>query len=189
MSLLGILKETDGDRRPARPLERAPSAPPAIETLAGGEAAAAIARVLAPGGRGGIVIIARALAGRRVLFVRDEDVPVPEKYRDVVRFTRAELEQIVRERWSAEHLRAVVLVKEEFRSGEPQAQLVPADEAAEMRRTMVPAGEWLERSGEAAAPAASAPVRVAPTLEELCEERQAWLWRGFVGPSPEEPAW
>ena len=188
MSLLGILKETDGDRRPAQPLERAPSAS-AIETLAGGEAATAIARVLAPGGRGGIVIIARALAGRRVLFVRDEDVPVPEKYRDVVRFTRAELEQIVRERWSAEHLRAVVLVKEEFRSGEPQAQLVPADEAAEMRRTMVPAGEWLERSGEAAAPAASAPVRVAPTLEELCEERQAWLWRGFVGPSPEEPAW
>src|SRR5438094_6065287 len=74
MSLLGILKETDGDRRLAGPLERAPSVPSAIETLAGGEAAAAIARVLAPGGRGGIVITARALAGRRVLFVRDEDV-------------------------------------------------------------------------------------------------------------------
>jgi hypothetical protein len=112
-------------------------------------------------GRGGIVLTAQALGGARILFVRDVAVPVPEKYRALVRFTRAELEQIVAEKWSVELLAAVVAAKEATGGGiiVPDEPVAPAG---------VEARTWL-----ATAPAAA--VSVSPTLEDLCEERQGWL--------------
>lgn len=138
--------------------------------LVGAAAARAIIRALAPDGRGGIVVMSRVLGGRRVLFVRDETVPVPEPYRELVRFTRAELEQAVAESWSAECLRDVVMVKEVMGGG-----------------TVVspPATDRMAAVDVRAIGATGAPLRVDPTLEDLCDERQGWCVR-FPARGPED---
>jgi len=74
-------------------------------------------------GRGGIVIRSQALDGQDILFIRDEMVALQEKYLNLVRFTWAELAQIVAEQWSEERLRTVALAKDVMGGG----RIVPAD--------------------------------------------------------------
>jgi hypothetical protein len=131
-------------------------------------AAGAITRALR--GRGGVVITSRVLDGERILLVRDEATPVPEKYLPLVKFTYAELAQVVAEQWSAQRLRDVVMAKDVMGGG-----------------TVVPPmpDDRMQAPGAA--------YRSAPSLATLadhqaaCEERQEWLYRGFPGRGPEDP--
>ena len=151
-------------------LQAETKAPAESDWLTSAAAAVAITRALASDGRGGIVITARALDGTHILLVRDKAVAVPEKYRGLVRFTSVEVEQIVAERWPAQRLRDVVMVKDVMAGGTVVPPM-PDD------RMQAPCA--VHRP--AAAPATLADHQAA------CEERQEWLYRGFPHRGPEDP--
>jgi hypothetical protein len=139
-------------------LQREAEAPGEDDWLTGAAAAVAITRTLAT--RGGIVVRSRALNGQAIMFVRDNHVAVPEKYRDLPRFSRADLDHLVRHApWSVDELRGLVDAKAVF----PDANLVDDDphrERDEARwrhqygvlppdfHRLVPAREWFAGATE-----------------------------------------